>query len=197
MHSGLFALRPRPEYTEPRCQGTSLPGWWRRWQKASARRQRRPTANGTTGLLLHPTLCQHTYLINKLLRTVRTTFISVSTTPKSTSSDQDPLERRKPPFPEAQEGRRTRIAQCLGKTSFPSMQREGQPTAPGMPGEAVRATAGSALLRGCPASAARPEPMGRLHTAGCDGAGAAEELQVGESGGKFVQCRRQRVYGSG
>lgn len=35
-----------------------------------------------------------------------------------------------------------------------------------------------------------PEPMGRLHTAGCDGDGAAAELRVGESGGKFVLKRR-------
>uniref|UniRef100_A0A8C2XXW5 Protein kinase domain-containing protein n=1 Tax=Capra hircus TaxID=9925 RepID=A0A8C2XXW5_CAPHI len=34
--------------------------------------------------------------------------------------------------------------------------------------------------------------MGRPHTAGCDGAGAAAELQVGESGGKFVLGRRRR-----
>uniref|UniRef100_A0A8B9Y377 VRK serine/threonine kinase 1 n=1 Tax=Bos mutus grunniens TaxID=30521 RepID=A0A8B9Y377_BOSMU len=34
--------------------------------------------------------------------------------------------------------------------------------------------------------------MGRPHTAGCDGAGAAAELRVGESGGKFVLGRRRR-----
>uniref|UniRef100_A0A4W2DYI4 VRK serine/threonine kinase 1 n=1 Tax=Bos indicus x Bos taurus TaxID=30522 RepID=A0A4W2DYI4_BOBOX len=34
--------------------------------------------------------------------------------------------------------------------------------------------------------------MGRPHTAGCDGAGAAVELRVGESGGKFVLGRRRR-----
>lgn len=41
------------------------------------------------------------------------------------------------------------------------------------------------------------EPMGRPHTAECAEAGAAAELRVVESGGKFILGRRRRFCGSG
>ena len=80
------------------------------------------------------------------------------------------------------------------------MQWERGPRAPGIPREAAepeQAPPCSAWFSPAPPLPLAAEPMGKLHTAECDGAGVTAELRVGESGGKFVLGRRRRFCGSG
>lgn len=173
-----------------RWMDTWMDGWTRRWENTSSSRQRRHSANGNLGHFLHPTFCQHTYLI-KALRTLAVT-ISARMALRGTASEQKGDSQalnhvsQKPTAPEG-----PGCAFVYERLHFPACSGSAGPRLPAFQGRQLGPR--SAAFPLAPPPRLAPEPIGRPHTAGCDGDGAAAELRVGESGGKFVLGGRRRV----